>query len=244
MAAAGEDGMETRAILFDMDGTLLPMDTELFTRMYFKILTAKFAPFGYDPKALIDAVWAGTAAMVKNDGAQTNETVFWARFGELMGEGALRDRALFDEFYREDFNNARTSCGFAPEAKEVIDYCVGRGWRTVVATNPIFPLSAMHARLRWAGLDPAVFERVTSYEDCTFAKPNPDYYREILRGMGLRAEECVMVGNDTDEDMVARSLGMRVFLLTPCLLNRSGQDIAQYPHGDYAALLDFLQALA
>ena len=58
MAAAGEDGMETRAILFDMDGTLLPMDTELFTRMYFKILTAKFAPFGYDPKALIDAVWA------------------------------------------------------------------------------------------------------------------------------------------------------------------------------------------
>ena len=53
-----------------------------------------------------------------------------------------------------------------------------------------------------------------------------------------------MVGNDTDEDMVARSLGMRVFLLTPCLLNRSGQDIAQYPHGDYAALLDFLRALA
>ena len=101
----------------------------------------------------------------------------------------------------------------------------------------------MHARLRWAGLDPAVFERVTSYEDCTFAKPNLDYYREILRGMGLRAEECVMVGNDTDEDMVARSLGMRVFLLTPCLLNRSGQDIAQYPHGDYAALLDFLHAL-
>ena len=106
--------METRAILFDMDGTLLPMDTELFTRMYFKILTAKFAPFGYDPKALIDAVWAGTAAMVKNDGAQTNETVFWARFGALMGEGALRDRALFDEFYCKDFNNARTSCGHEP----------------------------------------------------------------------------------------------------------------------------------
>ena len=89
-----------------------------------------------------------------------------------------------------------------------------------------------------------MFERVTSYEDCTFAKPNLDYYREILRGMGLRAEGCVMVGNDTDEDMVAQSLGMRVFLLTPCLLNRSGQDIAQYPHGDYAALLDFLRALA
>ena len=58
--------MEIKNVLFDLDGTLLPMDMERFTNGYFQLLTEKMAPLGYDPKALTDAVWAGTAAMVKN----------------------------------------------------------------------------------------------------------------------------------------------------------------------------------
>ena len=53
-----------KAILFDLDGTLLPMDQDEFTKGYFKLLAAKLAPYGYEPKTLIDTVWAGTAAMV------------------------------------------------------------------------------------------------------------------------------------------------------------------------------------
>lgn len=49
-------------ILFDLDGTLLPMDMEKFTQGYFKRLVAKAAPRGYEPEKLIKSVWAGTAA--------------------------------------------------------------------------------------------------------------------------------------------------------------------------------------
>ena len=36
-------------ILFDLDGTLLPMDNDAFTRGYFKLLAARLAPLGYEP---------------------------------------------------------------------------------------------------------------------------------------------------------------------------------------------------
>ena len=85
-------------VLFDLDGTLLPMDQDEFVRDYFHRLVEKVAPLGYEPKALIDTVWAGTAAMVKNDGARTNEEAFWRVFAARYGEERLRDRPAFDAF--------------------------------------------------------------------------------------------------------------------------------------------------
>ena len=73
-------------ILFDLDGTLLPMDMEKFTQGYFKRLVMKAAPRGYEPEKLIKSVWAGTAAMVKNNGGITNEEAFWNKFSEIYGE--------------------------------------------------------------------------------------------------------------------------------------------------------------
>ena len=88
-------------ILFDLDGTLLPMDMDRFTTAYFKQLVKKVAPLGYDGEQLIAGIWAGTAAMVKNDGSCTNEEAFWKKFTALFGEKAERDRCVFEEFYRE-----------------------------------------------------------------------------------------------------------------------------------------------
>ena len=60
--------MAITTVLFDLDGTLLPMDQEIFVKTYFSLLAKKLAPHGYEPEALINAVWAGTRAMVKNTG--------------------------------------------------------------------------------------------------------------------------------------------------------------------------------
>ncbi|MBO4954530.1 MAG: HAD family hydrolase, partial [Clostridia bacterium] len=80
-----------KTVLFDLDGTLLPMDQDVFIGAYFKGLATFLAPHGYDPKALIDAVWAGTKAMIKNDGTKTNEKAFWQVFTSIFGEEALND---------------------------------------------------------------------------------------------------------------------------------------------------------
>ena len=104
--------MKLTTILFDLDGTLLPMDNDEFTRGYFKLLAAKMAPLGYEPKRLVDAVWTGTAAMVKNDGSRSNETAFWQAFGQIYGDRAQADRPIFEAFYENEFQNARAICGF------------------------------------------------------------------------------------------------------------------------------------
>jgi FMN phosphatase YigB (HAD superfamily) len=235
--------MKITTVLFDLDGTLLPMDQEAFMKLYFGGLAAKLAPHGYEPKALIDSIWAGTADMVRNDGSQTNEAAFWKRFAKIYGEERLADMPVFDAFYQTDFDRAQQACAPTPMAKEIVDGLRARGICTVLATNPLFPAIATKKRMAWAGLSPSDFALYTTYENSRHCKPNPAYYRDILAELGLDAAECLMVGNDVEEDMVAQSLGMRVFLLTDCLINKHGKDISAYPHGKFEDLKEFLKNL-
>ncbi len=234
--------MSVSAVFFDLDGTLLPMDQDLFVKTYFGLLAKKLSARGYEPKALIDAVWAGTRAMVKNDGTKVNEEAFWDCFCGIYGPEAREDAPHFEEFYRLEFQQARAVCGFAGEARETIDFLKARGVSAVLATNPLFPAIATHSRIRWAGLEPEDFRFITTYENSRFCKPNPDYYRELLGSLGLRGEDCLMVGNDADEDTPAMEAGMEVFLLTGSLLNRQGKSLEAIPHGDFSALRAWLEA--
>ena len=232
--------MEIKNVLFDLDGTLLPMDMEEFTSGYFAMLTKKLAPRGYDPRQLIDAIWAGTAAMVKNDGSRTNEAAFWAKFAQIFGEEALADMPLFEEFYANEFQQARRFCGYNEWAAKAVRAVKASGRRVALATNPIFPAVGTETRLRWVGLEPSDFELVTTYENSRYCKPNVNYYREVLDKLNLRAEDCLMVGNDMTEDTAAAQLGMRVFLITDCLINKEGQDVNAWPHGGFEDLIRFV----
>ncbi|MDD5919413.1 MAG: hypothetical protein PUD73_10075 [bacterium] len=60
------------AILFDLDGTLLPMDQNEFIHAYFSALAKKVAPLGFAQEPFLASMWKGTGAMLKNDGARTN----------------------------------------------------------------------------------------------------------------------------------------------------------------------------
>ena len=230
-------------ILFDLDGTLLPMDQEVFVKSYLSRLAKTMAPHGYDPDTLIKAVWAGTAAMVQNDGSTTNREVFWKVCNSMFGRDTQADEPLFEEFYRKEFQEVRHDCGFNPTAAEAIRQIHAMGLHTILATNPLFPAVATQSRVRWAGLEPEDFEWITTYENSSCCKPNPDYYREILDKLKISPEQCLMVGNDTAEDMVAGDLGMRVFLLTDCLINKDNREISQYPNGSFPELLDYIRDL-
>jgi FMN phosphatase YigB (HAD superfamily) len=111
----------------------------------------------------------------------------------------------------------------------------------VLATNPLFPAVATESRIRWAGLAPGDFALYTTYENIGCCKPNLAYYAEILRRMALVGSECLMVGNDVGEDMVAETLGMKVFLLTDCLINKDDADITRWPHGGFDDLMAYLR---
>lgn len=235
--------MSIRYILFDLDGTLLPMDQDVFVKAYFSRLAAKLAPHGYEAKKLIDAIWNGTVAMVKNDGSVTNETAFWDFFATVFGADVRKDEPIFDEYYRTDFQQVQSSCGFDPRAAQTVAALKEMGFTLALATNPIFPAIATESRMRWAGLKQDDFLLYTTYENSRHCKPNPDYYRDILAQLGAKAEECLMVGNDVSEDMIAQTLGMKVFLLTDCLINKHHRDISNYPQGSFEELMEFVKTL-
>ncbi len=235
--------MRITTVLFDLDGTLLPMDQDLFVKSYFGKLAEKLAPYGYEPKTLMKAIWAGTGAMVQNDGSKKNEDVFWDVFTKIYGEQVREHMPVFEEFYRNEFGQVQKVCGFDKRAAQIVRRLKERGLRVVLATNPLFPAIATQNRMQWAGLAPEDFILYTTYENSSYCKPNLEYYREILDKIGAVPKECVMVGNDVAEDMVTAQMGMQVFLLTDCLLNKNGEDISRYPNGSFEELSAFLEAL-
>ena len=111
----------------------------------------------------------------------------------------------------------------------------------ILATNPIFPQVATYSRIRWAGLDPDDFTFITTYENSSYCKPNVEYYREIVEKMNLDPHQCLMIGNDVEEDMVSANLGMDSYLVTNCLINSKNKDLSNYQKGSMNDLLNLFQ---
>ena len=230
-------------VLFDLDGTLLPMDHEMFVKSYFTGLGKKMIPYGFDANKVVDAVRQGVFAMIKNNGLKTNEEVFWENFSELLGNEILGYKEVFEDYYRNEFQELKNICRFEPMAKEVVDLAKSRGFKVVLATSPMFPRIATESRLKWAGFETSDFELVSTYEDYAFAKPSLEYYSAVLEKIGAKPSECVMIGNDALEDMVAEKLGLDVFLLTDCLINRKELDISKFKNGSFVELKEYIKGI-
>ncbi|MGD2105208.1 MAG: HAD hydrolase-like protein, partial [Anaerolineae bacterium] len=87
----------------------------------------------------------------------------------------------------------------------------------VVATNPMFPRVAVEQRLAWAGVraDEIDYALVTTYENMHATKAHASYYQEILERLDRRPEECLMVGDSWDMDVVpASSVGIPAYWIT------------------------------
>lgn len=237
--------MTLKAVLFDLDGTLLSMDQDHFIETYLDAIARHLAAYGYDPARFAKALWKGTGAMIKNDGSRKNEEVFWDTFRALFPERDIAsDLPRFEEFYETKFDSVGPVVAtLDPRSKQTVDFVRSRGLRTALATAPLFPSIATEKRIAWAGLSTDDFELFTTYENSSYAKPSLEYYKFVCGQMGLSPEECLMVGNDVSDDMVAEKLGMKVFLLTDHLVNREGADISVYPNGSFEALCEYIDSL-
>ena len=235
--------MSIRAILFDLDGTLLPMDNDEFTEVYLRLLAKTAMQWDYEPKQLIDGLWKGTAAMIKNDGSRSNSEAFWTTFDAYLHRQASADMKKFDTFYVNEFHGAKAVTGENPLAAEAVALARKKAQYVVLATNPLFPPCAVETRLGWIDLSYSGFDLVTNYENSRYCKPNPAYYMEILDKIGVKAEDCLMIGNDVGEDIVpARQLGMSTYLVTDCLINRR-EEKTDGPGGSFLELVDYLNRI-
>ncbi|GAE35481.1 HAD family hydrolase [Halalkalibacter akibai] len=230
-----------KVILFDLDGTLLPMDTDQFVQTYIKELALRVAHI-MDPKLFVQALWGGTEAMIKNtDPERTNEKVFEETFLRLAAIEKEKIWPTLDQFYETVFPTFSYLSSPSAVAKQVVEEAIKQGYNVAVATNPVFPKAAITHRLKWAGIDDIPFELVTVYEEASFTKPHKQYYQEILQKLEVEPNDCIMIGNDKQEDMVAGSLGMRTFLVDGYVIDRGEVSYQIDDHGTLEELLEKLK---
>lgn len=204
------------AILFDLDDTLLENNMERFLKGYFGLLAPHMAPY-VAPGEFMPALLAATRAMVEHtDPTITNQQAFVADFFPRVGRTMDEMMPVFDDFYATQFGKLRSHTRSLPEARAAVQAAFDAGLDVVIATNPLFPETAIRQRLEWAGVADFPYSLVTSYEAMCACKPNQQYYVEIAHRIGRKLEECLMVGDDWGNDIApAMHAGMRTYWINP-----------------------------
>jgi FMN phosphatase YigB (HAD superfamily) len=206
----------TLTLLFDLDDTLLDTHMEDFIPAYFKALAGHLAS-RINPERMLKELMVGTRFMLMNESPDvTLRETFNRHFYPALGIDEKEFEAEIDRFYDEVFPTLGRLTHPRPIAVELIEWAFAQGHRIVIATNPLFPLKAIHHRMRWAGLPPEKypFALVTSFEHMHFTKSFPAYYAEILARLNWPEGPVVMIGDDEEFDVQAgRGAGLTVFSL-------------------------------
>lgn len=234
-----------KAILFDLDGTLLNIDMDLFLTKYFREMGKMALARGVcDPQQLVEQILSSTDVMIKDINPNIrNEEIFMQDFFSCLETDEVKMRAFFDDFYQIGFPRLQEyCCPFAgvPQMMAEIFKC---DFKVVIATNSVFPGKAIQLRLEWAGVGNFPYDFLTSYENMHYCKPNPQYYEEIARSIGVEPSACLMVGNDTGEDLVAGEIGMKTFLVEDCLIDKGDNTYRPDWRGSLHDLFKFVDDL-
>lgn len=232
-------------LLLDLDDTLLVNDIDKFLTPYFRALTAHMAAY-VAPDRLVSSLMAASRAMTFNQRPDcTLKQVFDDAFYPALGIDPVLIQSEIDVFYAEIFPTLRQWTSPMPGAVALVEEALRRGYRLVVATNPLFPLTAILQRLEWAGLSPEhyPFDLITSYETFHFAKPNPAYYAEVLARLGWPEGPVVSVGNDLGQDILpSRELGLAAYYVHPAEAVPDTPLDPQLPHGSLEGFLPWLDS--
>jgi FMN phosphatase YigB (HAD superfamily) len=223
-------------IIFDLDGTLLPMDVQHFMTSYQEALEKYFKPLGPHPNLFMD-VMASVKHVIETKNNQNNETKFFEHFFDQSS--ASKDLYIehFNNFYESDFSHAQKSTDISKEMIKAISILKEKKYKLIIATNPIFPMVANLKRIAWAGLNPDDFDYISSFEKNKNCKPHLDFYLEVLEANDLDPKDVLMVGNDAQEDLIVQELGIKTYLITNHLINRQ----ETLPYSDYVGSYnDFL----
>ncbi len=206
-----------KAVLFDMDGTLLDLNLEAYIYKYNSKRSSLLADAAHRSKySLLKPTLAAYNAIDSKSRTDdlTNEELFDKVFYEKCGiplqdpfyKDLLRyfDLDVASKFYKFPINAHPRPGGF-----EALEKARELGMKVVLATNPTFSKDTIYVRMKWGGLTPEMFDHITYMSNSTRLKPSPRYFTEVAHAIGVEPWECLMVGNDEKRDITAPSLGMQ-----------------------------------
>lgn len=237
----------TLTLLLDLDDTLLGNSMDTFIPAYLQSLSSYLAP-SIPPENLVPALLAGTQAMLEDNTPdktlkETFDQVFFPELG--INEGDYSER--FERFYKEEFKKLQPLTQVLPGVITTIDEAIKRGYNLAIATNPLFPRTAILQRLEWAGLSPEEFpfQLIPSYEIFHFAKPNPAFFTETLACLGWPSGPVVMVGDDFEHDIApSRLLGFGNYWITAQCQESQGETAVSAGSGKIDGLIPWIDSVS
>lgn len=208
-----------KAVVFDMDDTLLSINLSAFVAILMKDEAALLADIARRNPLATLATWGGAMLDLNNNARPDDDTrtnlAFFNEHIEARTGVPLDDPVIADAFacYERDVlpgkNDGIIAARPADGAHEAIEEVLGRGLRVALLTNPCFSETCIRTRLAWGGLEDAPFELITTMETSTRCKPSPVYYLESLAHLGLEPHEVLMVGNDAKRDFPTPDCGIQ-----------------------------------
>ena len=200
-------------MLFDLDNTLIHFDEKEFYKAYTFKLYQHFKDI-LTPKEFAQKLMTSTKIMTNNNGQQCNADFFVNDFSKGLDIDKNEIWHRFECFYTNEFEQLKYLMQPLPNTRDLIVKIQEIGLKIVIASNPMLPANVQQLRLKWAGLEGIKFDLITDALNSSYCKPNPDYYYEICKKIKIKPQNCLMVGNDPFNDMIAAKINMKTFLTT------------------------------
>lgn len=222
--------MMIKAVLFDLDGTLLQNPTRKFLEIYFSAINRYFEDVLGTPDISDLLVKIVKNIMVgQRDMVQTNHALLLEDLSHELNISEERIQETLNHFYQTTYRETQACTQPVVASQPLIDSLRQQNYQVVIATNPIYPAEAIAQRLAWANLSPNFqdYDFVTHAENMHFAKPSPAYYAEILAHIGVEPDEAIMIGNEPNNDIIpAKTIGIHTVLTNSDQLHELLEDMS------------------
>lgn len=234
--------MTPKILLLDLDDTLLGTKklrlNAQFMARYLKAMKRR----GHKPYEALEFFFRMQGALSATDPSKTNAYRLYETVLNHLGfEDMKGSREWVIELVDEIFSGLQSAYFAIPEAQRFLDWAEKQGkFRFVLATNPLWPLSIVHKRMQWGGLDPKRFDVVTHSEIMHSCKPHVSYFEELIRAMRVAPQDCLMIGDSLKKDGPALQVGVPVFLISSKSVPSFDRGHGVY-RGSHAALRQFLE---
>ena len=207
-----------KTFLFDLDDTILDINWPVFEQKYYAGLAKAFLHI-LPESDVIKCIYKSYIYMVEVIDQRTNKEKFYDKMEDLCG--VAKDILIAQEplYYQTQYDSLKSITAPMPNMVAAVRRLKEKGYPMLIASQPVFPAIATLKRLSWTGFEAEDFLKVTSFETEYACKPHSEYFENLIKEFELDPEDCVMVGNDRHEDMVAALLGIESILITDRMID-------------------------
>lgn len=203
-----------KAVLLDMDNTLLANPDRAFASAFLQQFESHVGAALATNKAASTLRTAIVAMSNARSGDETNTALTQRILQERTGCPADSVQQALDSYYAEAYLTLRDCISPVTGAVDFIQQLRAAGYAVVIATNPLYPRSAILQRMAWAGLptDDDMYALITNADNMHFAKPDPAYYAEVIARVGVEPDEALMIGDSHRNDIhPAQTVGLHTY---------------------------------